>query len=368
MLNLTQAVTRVANRLNKNVNDTTVTTRLKNHLNDAMQEKWLGYSWSFRWHEYPLVLSPQVTDTSSSSTLTATNGSQSVTSTGTPFISVTHVGAWLRFMGDTYQSWYRIVAVNSTSSVTIEPAYQGTSGSLKTFQLCKTDYNLPTELSNLGYVKITYNGLPLKIQHQVQLDGFFQPPLSVGPPYAAALLSQDFTSTTYTTGTVTGTINTNTLTGSSTAWLANIQPGDEIVISGDTTTYRVQSVQSDTSLTLYNKLAAAAAGATYTMTRQFTNLMRVQPCPDQAYVCFLRGLRGYSPLTNDADTNELLMRFPFAVIEAAVWREASSSPDQRENALFQKSEMMWQEAQSQDTEILPQVNYAPIWDSRFGYR
>lgn len=364
MMTLTQIVTRVCNRLNKDTNNTTVIARIKNHINDACQEKWINYAWSFRWREYPLVLSPQVT----SGTLTATNGSQTVTASGTPFIVGTHEGAWLRFMTDTFQSWYRVTKVVSTSSIIVEPAYQGTTGPLKTYQLCKTDYDLPLELSDLGRLKITYNGSPLQVQHQVQLDGFFQPPLSVGAPYACALYTQDFTSSTYTTGTVSGTINTTTLTGVGTAWLANIQPGDEIVINGDTNTYKVQSVQSDTSLTLYNKLLAAPSTSTYVMTRQYQFILRVQPCPDQSYVCFARGLRGYAPLINNADTNELILRFPFAVIESAVWREASSSPDSREDSLYQKSERMWAEAQADDTEILPQTNYAPIWNARNDYR
>jgi hypothetical protein len=81
MFTLTQAISRVASRLNKNANDTTVKARLKNHINDVCLEKWHGYAWSFRFREYPLVLSPRVT----SGTMTATNGSQTLTASGTPF-------------------------------------------------------------------------------------------------------------------------------------------------------------------------------------------------------------------------------------------------------------------------------------------
>jgi hypothetical protein len=200
MMTFTNIVTRVCNRLNKNVNDTTVTARIKNHINDACQEKWHSYAWSFRWREYPLVLSPQVTG----STLTATNGSQTVTATDTPFISGTHLGQWLRFTADSTQSWYRIIKVVSTSNVTIEPAYQGTTGGTKLYQLCPTDYDLPTDLSDLGRVKITIDSRPLEIQHQLMQDGYFQPPLSAGVPYGVSLYTEDFTKTTYSTGTVTG--------------------------------------------------------------------------------------------------------------------------------------------------------------------
>lgn len=374
MLTFTQVVNRVCSRLNKNVLDTTVTARIKNHINDACQEKWLAYAWSFRWREYPLVLSPQIQGISGvsgsvSPDLTATNGSRTVTSASNPFLNPAHVGQWLRFTTDATQSWYRITVVNSTSNVTIEPAYQGVTGGAKAYQLCPTDYDLPMDLTDIGRLKITVDSRPLEMQHSLMQDGYFQPPLSAGVPYGASLYTQDFTKTTYSTGTISGTTGQNILTGVGTLWLANLLPGDEISgITGDSNTYRVQSIQSDTSLTLYNFLTTSPSTSVYSAQRQFQVMVRVQPCPDKAYVCFAKGLRRYNPLVSDNDTNELLLRFPYAVIEAAVWREASSSPDQREDSLYMKSEKMWLQAQSDDTEIMSQTNYFPIFDARFGYR
>jgi hypothetical protein len=360
MLTLTQAVSRVASRLNKNASDTTVAARIKNHINDACLEKWNAYAWSFRFREYPLVLAPRV----SSGTLTATNGSQTVTASGTPFDSTVHVGAWLRFTADTLQAWYRVQTVNSTSSVTIAPAYQGTTGSSKAYELCKTDYLLPTELQDLGTIKVLYGGVTITPSHQIISDRYDQPPLANGAPITASIFKQEQLLSTYTTGTLSGTINTVTLTGVGTAWLANVKEGDAILINGDTNTYTVYKVNSDTSITLYNNLVSAASGATYTISRQFGKVLRINPVPDQAYVCFIKGLRAYTSLINNADTNELLLRHPHAVIESAVWREAGSSPDPREDALYQKSEFMWQEARGQDEAILPQTHYQPIWNPR----
>src|SRR5687767_9967620 len=126
-LSATQAVTRVCRRLNKNPNDLVVYARILNHINDACQEKWMGYAWSFRYREYPLVTSARVT----SGTMTATNGSGSISASGTPFDSSIHVGAWLQFTGDATEAWYRIKTVSSTSAAIIEPVYQGTTGSGK---------------------------------------------------------------------------------------------------------------------------------------------------------------------------------------------------------------------------------------------
>ncbi len=360
MLTLTQAVSRVAARLNKNANDTTVFNRIKNHINDVCLEKWLGYAWSFRFREYPLVLTAVV----ESGTLTATNGSRTVTASGTPFSSVVHVGAWINFKQDSTQALYRVLSVDSTSTVTIEPAYQGTTGSSKTYQLSKTDYLIPTEIVDTASLKLMYNGRPLTPTHQTISDYRLMPPLVVGAPTNLSIFNQSQKETTYTTGTLSGTINTVTLTGVGTSWLDNVKEGDEILISGDDNVYNVFSVDSNTAITLYQKLKVAASGASYTITRKFGKVIRVTHASDQAYVAFIKGLRHYFPLINNADTNELLARFPHAVIEGAIWREAGSSPDPREDSIYMKSEAMWARAQSEDEAIIPQHNPNPIWNPR----
>lgn len=359
MMTLSPAISRVASRLNKNSNDTTVFARIKNHLNDTGLEKWNGYAWSFRYRSYPIVLIPRVT----SGTVSVTNGQQTVTASGTPFDISNHVGAWIRFTADTIQAWYRVIAVASTSSLTIEPAYQGSSGALKAYELCVTDYLLPTELIDLASIKVTYDQRQIVPTYR-EFTEWDHPPLSTGSPLDISILRQSQTKTTYNTGTLSGTINTVTLTGVGTAWLQNIKPGDEIVIgTTDTNTYRVYSVDSDTQITLYNHLVSAASGSTYTATRQFGKILRVRS-PDNPYVIFVIGLRDYPPLVNNIDSNEILNRYPQAMIEGAVWREAGSSPDPREDSLFQRSEFMWIKAQGEDEALLPRENRNPIWDPR----
>jgi hypothetical protein len=250
------------------------------------------------------------------------------------------------------------------STLGIEPAYQGTTGSGKAYQLCKTDYVLPVELSDTGSLSIQYNGHPIKPEHVQMMDGWDSPPLTIGAPIRIGVLNQESIKTSYTTGTVTGSAGSNVVTGLGTAWLTNVVPGDQIVINGDTNYYTVYKVDSDTQISLYNYLTTAASGATYSLSHQFGRVLRVWPCPDRAYVGFVKGLRNYAPLVATTDTNEFLSRYPFAVIESAVWREASSSPDPREDALYQKSELMWAKAQGEDEAILPVYNRNPIFNPR----
>jgi hypothetical protein len=214
-------------------------------------------------------------------------------------------------------------------------------------------------------VHVTFNGMVLPLQHHMQADLVDQPPLGSGAPYSAAIFNQSSPKATYTTGTVAGTLSTTTLTGTGTAWLANVKEGDCVSINGDSNMYTVYKVDSDTQITLYNYLVSTAAAlSTYTISRQFGKNLRVNPAPDNPYVLFIKGLRAYTPLVNTADTNELLDRFPSAVIEGALWREAGASPDPREDTLYQKSELMWARAQGEDEAVLPSYNYYPIWNPR----
>lgn len=68
----------------------------------------------------------------------------------------------------------------------------------------------------------------------------------------------------YSTGTVTGTIDSTTLTGSSTAWTSASHAGQDIRIGGAYEWFNIDSVASNTSLTLSSKYpGATTAGLSY---------------------------------------------------------------------------------------------------------
>ena len=79
----------------------------------------------------------------------------------------------------------------------------------------------------------------------------------------------------YKTGTATVTNNSPTVTGTNTLWLANVTAGDSFTVAGDGVMYDVASVDSDTQVTLSvayaGPTAAGAAGAVYTIARDFTS-------------------------------------------------------------------------------------------------
>jgi len=77
--------------------------------------------------------------------LTVVNGTQTVTGVGTTFTSKM-VGQWLQVDDGTDGNWYRVQEFNSTTSLTLENYYQGTSGSTKTYRIGQT-IDIPEEFA-----------------------------------------------------------------------------------------------------------------------------------------------------------------------------------------------------------------------------
>lgn len=73
-------------------------------------------------------------------------------------------------------------------------------------------------------------------------------------------ITQELELTGYTiTGTLTATSGSKTLTGSGTSFLAQLTPGDELLLGSDTTWYTVDTVTSDTAATLTENYGGTTA-------------------------------------------------------------------------------------------------------------
>lgn len=354
-MNLSELRTKVADDGNVSTNVSGVSARLTREINRAGEEIWRSRAWTFRWRTYRIITDVDV----SSGSVTATNGSRTVTASGTPFLS-NHVGWHIYFPGDATQNWYQVNVVTSTSQIELDVPYQGTTGSGKAYILRHLDYVLPTEISDLPSLTITYSGLPIEVIETTGFARLFPPFLATSYPTACAIIGSDSIPTTYSTGTVTGTINTSTLTGSGTSWLSNVYPGDDLTIGSYT--YRVHTVKSDTSIILYNNLQVAASASSYTVTRKFGRVIRIFWPSSVNYTIEIAGLRKYAPLVNDADSNELIDRMPEALIKKAALTELKSQNDRRE--MEASAERALANAKAEDDALTIRGPVAPIFTYR----
>lgn len=365
-MNLSDLITRVGDDTNTNVAIVTVSNRITREINRVCADIWNGFRWSFRWRNYRIVTDVDV----SAGTVSATNGSYSVTFSGVS-VSSSNVGWHMNFLQDGVSNWYRIRAFTSASQLELDVPYTGTSGSSKTYVLRHFDYVLPTEPWDFGAVTITHDKRVVPILEPYSMDIVGPVPFYKGYPSAVSIFGSDVTPTSYSTGTLSGTINTQVLTGSGTSWLANVFPGDSVTIGSYT--YTVRTVQTNTSITLYqSQQITSSAGTTYSITRQFGRVMRIMWPSTDAYTLDIRALRIYQPLINSNDTNELLYRYPNMITINIAAQELSRQPDKRSAQLMAQSEMALQKAKAEDDSLTVRDSNSQIFtyhfDRRFTYR
>lgn len=105
--------------------------------------------------------------------------------------------------------------------------------------------------------------------------------------------------TNYSTGTITGTSASKTLTGTSTAWLTSgIEQFDYIQIGSYV--YTVDTINSDTSITLFDDLNVSLSGASYTAVLDRWTI-DLYPVPNATLSLAVHGKQIVPRLDDDAD-------------------------------------------------------------------
>lgn len=352
-----EIATRVAKRSNKSINNTEVSTRIKEEINYAGRIAWNNFPWTFRNREFLFTTVPQVTI----GTVEVTADSRTITFSSA-VLSDTFKGAWIRFPGAEPDNWYKIKTVSSSTVALVDPAYVGTTDAAATYELRKQDYLVPMEIRDFSSLNVTGSLGPISI------DNFNTPaPLPIFPLGSAtrgALFNQSIDETTYSDGTVSAALNTRVITGVGTAFLSNVTEGDSFI--ADSNTYTVASIESDTQLTLYNHVKTALSGSAYQTVRKFGKVLRLPTSTEDKHTVVIKALRKYSPLVNDLDFNELTEDYPDELEEMALRLELSSTPDNRENAVLQVASLLFQRAQGTDQGMFPKHNSSPIFNVRSG--
>ena len=276
-------------------------------------------------------------------TVAMTNGSTTVTGTDTVWTSAM-VGRKIRFGSD--NAYYRISAVGGTTSLTLEVPYQGTTDTDATYSIYKDEYRLPADLDVYKVMRQIENSVAMEGVESSAFDIYEPTPQSQGSPSFEILVGTKLD--TYTTGTISGSINTSTLTGVSTVWTSVEGLGKGSRITINTTVYTVKSVDSDTQITLYEKLSAAVAALT-TYTIHLDNyIIQFYEIPDAAENIYFRYQRIPYPLINDEDIPDLPEKYHFILVTAGlIWAWMTKDKDEatKQEALFQSQvAQFWQRA------------------------
>ncbi len=235
----------------------------------------------------------------------ATNASKTVTGSGTTWTAAM-AGRYIQIASTGDSLWYRIDSVESTTSMTLANAYNGTTigpAAAASYIIRKKFYSLPFDYDKLINTTITVGNITYTPKECPTLDywttinqtqytsnypewffifdgeiGFYPVPNSAGNliSYNYDRRVFDLSIADETTGSISAVTNgSTTVTGSGTSWSASmagrfirLNISNTAGNSGDGYWYEIKSVASTTSITLekaYQGTTRSAATITYTI-------------------------------------------------------------------------------------------------------
>lgn len=267
-----------------------------------------GGKWESNYREGWLPLVPIY----NTGTATFTVDSRSVTGSGTSWTSDMKGRKILGPDG----AYYKIASVTNSTTLILSQPFQGSTTSGSTYQIWKDEYVLyPEVLSIGGFVDYQLQDVMNEAWPR-NMKASYPKPVNTGLPSVYTVIGRRPLSDTYSTGTVSGTINTKTLTGVGTAWLSNIEPGYQLVIGSYT--YHVKAVNSDTEIELYQQLVVALSGSTYSAVGKNASIVRFLSPTTQRIVNYWYWAKDY-PFVNDNDEDWIAEQYPKVIINGILY-------------------------------------------------
>ncbi len=270
-------------------------------------------------------------------TVDVTNGSATVTGNGTTWTAAM-VGRKIRISGE--NAYYRIKTFSSATSIILETIYQGTTktlalGTNPAYSIYKDEYKLPADLDVYKVMRQIENSVALVGIEPSAFDIYEPTPQNQGNPNFEILVGTKLD--TYTIGTLSGSVNTSTLTGDGTSWLSveGLSKGTRITIG--TVVYTVKSVDSDTQITLYEKQSVTSAALTTYIIHLDNYIIQFFQIPDSAQNIYFRYQRIPDLLINDQDIPDLPEKYHYILVTAGliwVWMTKDKEEATKQEALF----------------------------------
>lgn len=325
-MNISDIKTRVKDFTGVDTSDTEVAARLLRFINDARREVAKKNDWNCLKQFYNLLLPSDITTGS----VSINSGEYTVTGVGTAFAD-SMVGSYINF-GSTSQSeyeWYRVSKVNSALELIIDAPYIGDSITGQSFTIRKIYHRIPGNVSKIDEIYEFTNPRMLKFKDG---DIFTAQDTTyksvVGTPYSYNICGIYGRELSYATGTLSGASGSRSITGGSTSFLGNVLPGDKVSINGDSNEYRVASIESNTSLTLVQKLTASATSATYSIVSNPDSFMiRLSPPTDRKAIIPISYYAYPFDLISDIDEDELTRRYGDLILDYVIAKEKRASDD-----------------------------------------
>ena len=284
-------------------------------LRRVLRQRLFEYAGSWDWPHYRSRGTIQTINDYTTGTVTVTNGSTTVTGASTTFTSAM-VGR--KFRVGSENAWYDIAVFVSTTEVTLTQNYQGTGGATQTYTIFQDEYRLNGDVHKLLDLRQIEDGLFMLGLSYLDMDRWFPDNDQLNDPTSFAIIGRG--NSRYTTGTVAVTSASRTITGTSTLWLTNPQGlsrGNQIAIDDTTEVYTINTVDSDTQLTVYEAPSTGDSSSTY---RVFLDniLVQLQDVPDAQKNLYYRYQRIPYPLSRDDDVPDMPQDYHGMLVDAGL--------------------------------------------------
>ena len=269
----------------------------------------------FEYHDWPYYIQDkgviETVDDYATGTVAITNGTKAIAGTDTVF-TASMVGRKIRIGGE--NPYYRIASFTSTTAITLEDNFQGTTVTAATYVIYKDEYRLAPDVDKYKLLRQAENSVAIFSLHPSRFDERFTMPNSYADPVYEIM--EGTLLDTYTTGTVT--LSGTTVTGSATALWTSVEGlGRLSIIRIGNNVYHIKSVDSDTQLTTYETMTTVATATAYEIT---LNNLRVQlyHIPSAQKLIYYRYFRRPAILANDYDIPDMPHSFHWVLMYGAL--------------------------------------------------
>lgn len=296
-------------------NVTSQTTLVNDALNWALQRIYSSFEFPYYLQDKGVITTLANYNTGN---IDVTQGSTSVVGHSTVWTSAM-VGRKIQVQGQ--NAFYRITAVGSPTTLTIQAPFQGTTVLAQTYNIFQDEYRLASDLDKYKTFRQLQNNISLFQFPVTTFDELHPMPNSYADPIYAMMAGTLLD--IHNTGTVSATANTNIITGSGTTWLSVDGLGRMNIItvpmSGMTrNTYTIKSVDSDTQITVYETIfVTVPASSAYQIK---LNNVRVQlyQIPNAIRSLYYRYFRIPEPLVNDWDIPDMPSSYHYLLVVGAL--------------------------------------------------
>ena len=248
-------------------------------------------------------------------TLSVTQDSRTVTLTGGTF--PTDCTGWRIGPTTSETEIYTIAARNSDTQVTLDRPYEGDTDSGLAYSMYDPYGILPADYAMMISAVLEHDGRQLGHASFPEPRGIWPKPLLFGNAYVAMHASPT-TEARYSTGTVTITAGSATVTLSGGTWPEWIV-GRHLKFENETALYKVSSRDSDTQVTLDRDYGGVNAGSGKSYRLDPPGCLRVEMTYPQEDQCALKIIYFAQPQepVNDTDLIEGGDKYAFAIADMA---------------------------------------------------